>query len=102
MAPCRSGDMRSLLVLRLAEGQRLRNGTWMAIEGDLDDIGDVICYEIALLSAVGLHEERRGLRDTNCIGELHQCTPAHTALHHLAEPQRWPWRLQRRPRCWAD
>merc|ERR1712158_237105 len=44
---------RCLLILGFAEGQRLRNGTWPAIKGDLDNVGDVICCELALLCSIG-------------------------------------------------
>jgi len=62
---------RCLLVLGFAEGQRLRDGTWSAIKGDLDNVGDVICRELALLCSIGLHEQRQGLRDANRVRELH-------------------------------
>merc|ERR1719499_77797 len=71
-----------LLVLRLAERERLRNGTWPAIESNLDDVGDVICTQIALLSPVRFHEQGQWLRNPDRIGELHQCTLAQATLHH--------------------
>ena len=69
-----------LLVLRLAKRQGLRDGIWAAIEGDLDDIGNIICCEVALLCAVGLHKEKRGLCNANGIGHQHQCSLAQATL----------------------
>ena len=37
---------RCLLILRHAKLQRLRDGTWTVIEGDLGDIGDVACRQV--------------------------------------------------------
>merc|ERR1719491_410624 len=71
---------RRLLVLGFTECQRLRDGTWPAVEGDLDDVGDVICSEFTLLRSVGLQEERQRLRDTDCVRELHQYALAETTL----------------------
>merc|ERR1711884_169275 len=73
---------RRLLVLRLTESQRLRDGTWPTIEGDLDHVGDVICCELTLLCSVRLHEQRQWLRNTDCVRQLHQSAFAQTALHN--------------------
>merc|ERR1711908_89146 len=69
-----------LLVLRLAGGQGCGNGTWAAIELDLDHVGDVLCCESALLRSVGLYKEGEGLRDTDGIRQLNKCALAEAAL----------------------
>merc|ERR1719401_1778256 len=71
-----------LLVLGLPQGQRLGDGAWPAIKGDLDNIGDVFCSEGALLCAIGLHEERQWLRHADGVGQLHKRALAETALHN--------------------
>merc|ERR1711997_1025761 len=69
-----------LLVLRFTQSQGLRNSAWPTIEGDFDNVGDVIRSEFALLSTIGLHEERQRLRDTNCVRKPHQSALAETTL----------------------
>merc|ERR1711907_6290 len=69
----------SFLVLGLPESKGQSNSTWTAVEGDLDDVGDVISSEVTLLSAVGLNKDREGLRDTNGIGKLHKRPLAQSA-----------------------
>merc|ERR1719189_1074810 len=56
-----------LLVLGFAEGQRLCDSAWPTIERNLDHVGDVICCELTLLCSIGLHEQRQGLRNTDCV-----------------------------------
>merc|ERR1712176_1334091 len=73
---------RGLLVLWLAESKRLRNGARAAIKLDLDDVRDVVCRQRSLLRAVGLDEERQGLRDANGIRKLDQGALAEAALHN--------------------
>merc|ERR1712151_242834 len=73
---------RCLLVLRLAKGQCRRDGARTAVELDLEYIGDVLGRQLALLSAVGLKEQRQRLCDTNGVGKLHQSALAEAALHH--------------------
>jgi len=46
-----------LLVLGLTECQRLGDGTWPAVKFHLEHICDIIDSELALLAAIGLHEE---------------------------------------------
>merc|ERR1711920_632631 len=80
--PAEVAICRCLLVLWLTKRQGLRNGTWAAIECDLDDIGDVVCRELALLCSVCLHKERQGLGNADGIGQLHQCSLAQATLHN--------------------
>merc|ERR1719172_342853 len=47
----------SLLILGFAECKGHGNGTWTAIELDLDDVSDVVGCQITLLCTIGLHEE---------------------------------------------
>merc|ERR1719491_675254 len=71
-----------LLVLWLPERQGLRNCTWAAVEGNLDNIGDVVCRQVALLSAVRLDEEGKRLCHTDGVRELHKSTLAQSTLDH--------------------
>merc|ERR1711907_643401 len=75
------------LVLGLPQSKGQSNGTWTAIKGNLDDIGDVIGGEVTLLCAIGLNKDRERLRDTNGIRKLHKGTfaqaTAHNGLGHL-------------------
>mmetsp|Transcript_69582 Transcript_69582/g.161217 ORF Transcript_69582/g.161217 Transcript_69582/m.161217 type:complete len:213 (-) Transcript_69582:91-729(-) len=73
---------RSLLVLGFSQGERHGNGARAAVEGNLDDIGDVLRRERTLFGPVSLQEERQRLRNTNGIRELHQSTLAQATLHH--------------------
>merc|ERR1719183_921143 len=61
-----------LLVFGLPERERLCNGAWPAVEVDLHDVGDVRGSQPALLRAVGLHEERERLGNTDRVRQLHQ------------------------------
>mmetsp|Transcript_76468 Transcript_76468/g.145523 ORF Transcript_76468/g.145523 Transcript_76468/m.145523 type:complete len:214 (+) Transcript_76468:74-715(+) len=70
----------SLLVLWLPEGQNYCNGTRAAIKLHFDDVGDVICCELALLGAVSLHKKGQGLGNANGIRELHKRTLAKTTF----------------------
>merc|ERR1719433_261825 len=72
---------RRLLVLRLTESQRLSDGTRTAVEGDLDDIGDVVSAQASLLCAVSLNEKRQRLCHANGVRELHQSSLAQATLH---------------------
>merc|ERR1712224_872633 len=69
------------------EGKGQSNSTWTAIEGNLDDIRDVISTKVTLLRSIGLNEDREGLRDANGIRKLHKSTlaqaTAHDGLGHL-------------------
>merc|ERR1719188_355616 len=72
---------RRLLVLGLAQCQGLSNGAGTAVEGDLDDVRNVVRSERPLLCAIGLDEEGQGLGHADGIRELHECTLAEAALH---------------------
>merc|ERR1711988_935277 len=72
----------SLLILRLTQCQRLSNGTWSTVELNLQDVGDIVNGERALLAAIGLHKERQRLGHTNGIGKLHQASGTQATGHH--------------------
>merc|ERR1711939_908395 len=71
-----------LLVLWLTEGQGHGNGTWTAVELDLQDVGDVIGSQLAALGAVGLDEERQRLGNTDGVRELDEAALGEAALHN--------------------
>merc|ERR1712157_640878 len=73
---------RGLLVLWLAESQRLSDGARTTVESDLDDIGDVISTQSTLLRAISLNEKRQWLCNTNGVRELYQSSLAQAALHN--------------------
>merc|ERR1711907_261681 len=70
------------LIFRLPESQGHSDGTRSAIKLDLDDVGDVICCQYALLSAIGLDKKRQGLGNTYGIRELYERTFAEATLHN--------------------
>merc|ERR1712061_420274 len=70
------------LVLGLAESQRLGDGARTTVEGDLDDIRDVVSTQGTLLGAVSLNKKRQRLGHTDCIRELHQSPLAQATLHN--------------------
>merc|ERR1711933_633560 len=72
---------RGLLVLWLAESQRLSDGARTTVESDLDHIGDVISTQCTLLCAISLNEKGQRLCNTNGIRELYQSSLAQAALH---------------------
>jgi len=57
----------SFLILRLPERKGDGNGTWAAIESNLDDVGDIDGVQATLLCAIGLHEKRERLCNANGI-----------------------------------
>merc|ERR1712118_290449 len=71
-----------VLILRLTERQGLSDGTWAAIEGNLDDVSDIHSCEAPLLRAVGFHKERERLGDTDSIGKLDKSALAQAALNN--------------------
>merc|ERR1712139_263371 len=71
-----------LLILRLPGGQRHSDGPRTAIERNLDDVCNVFGRQVIHLSAIGLYEERQGLRYTNCVRELHKRALAETTFHN--------------------
>merc|ERR1740121_2237573 len=81
MAHARNGSSRGLLVLWLAESQRLSDGARTTVESDLDDVGDVISTQCSLLGAISLNEKRQRLCDSNGVRELYKCSLAQAALH---------------------
>merc|ERR1740121_2704239 len=81
MAHARNGSSRGLLVLWLAESQRLSDGARTTVESDLDDVGDVISTQCSLLGAISLNEKRQRLCDSDGVRELYQCSLAQAALH---------------------
>merc|ERR1719191_1936341 len=70
------------LVLGLTKCQGDPNCSRSSVEVDLQDVRDVICSELTLFSAIGLHKERQGLREANGIGELDERTLTQATLHH--------------------
>merc|ERR1740121_1868356 len=81
MAHARNGSSRGLLVLWLAESQRLSDGARTTVESDLDDVGDVISTQCSLLGAISLNEKRQRLCDSDGVRELYKCSLAQAALH---------------------
>merc|ERR1711939_1063824 len=71
-----------LLVLWLTEDQGHGNGTWTAVELDLQDVSDVIGSQLAALGAVGLDEERQRLGHTDGVRELDQAALGKATLHN--------------------
>merc|ERR1719238_1294748 len=64
------------VVLGLAEGEVAREGARAGVEVELDDVGDRLRRQLALLGAVRLHKERERLGDANGVRELHERTLA--------------------------
>ena len=58
------------LVIGLAQLERLCDRSRPAVELNLDDVGDAISSECLLLGAVGLHEDRQRLRNSNSVRQL--------------------------------
>jgi len=73
---------RGLLVLRLTERERHREGTGPAVELHLDAVRDGLGREFARMGAVGLHEERQRLGNTDGVGQLHERALGKSALNN--------------------
>merc|ERR1712151_96340 len=73
---------RCLLIFWLTEGKRYGDGSRTTIESDFNYVCNVFSCQLALLSAVSLHEERQRFCNTNGIRELNECTLAQPTFHN--------------------